>query len=235
VFIWDIETYLDGDRWAKTYAVGLFPLASVDYILGPKLNSEHPVHNETLEKLKRDTKIFTEEIPIIEMFKYLGQLNLENVTLIAHDGKGFDNWVLSESGLVAFQMLKTGPGLVDMRIKNPHTAKEYQDVYKQNFMERKKMRNDPQGGAFLQTVTFRCSYNNIKCSLAKLCESYKLPSNLWKTELCHDDITRENFMEKRGEWQKLFTLRKKFKDEGNKVGYELIKLLLNSLHGKTVH
>lgn len=32
----------------------------------------------------------------------------------------------------------------------------------------------------------------------------------------------------------LFNLRKKFKEEGNKVGDELIKLLMNSLYGKTV-
>ena len=34
--------------------------------------------------------------------------------------------------------------------------------------------------------------------------------------------------------EKLFDLRKKFKKEGNKVGDELIKLLMNSLYGKTV-
>jgi hypothetical protein len=34
--------------------------------------------------------------------------------------------------------------------------------------------------------------------------------------------------------ENLFALRKKYKEEGNKVGDELIKLLLNSLYGKTV-
>ena len=34
--------------------------------------------------------------------------------------------------------------------------------------------------------------------------------------------------------EKLFNLRKRYKTEGNTVGDELIKLLMNSLYGKTV-
>jgi hypothetical protein len=204
VFIWDIETFPDGiDRWSKAYAVGLIPLDSVQSILGNKLNSDNPIDDETLTLLRNETKIFggPDLQPITDMIEYLGGLQLENVTLIAHKGKDFDNWVfLSESDTVPYQTLKTGSGLVDMKVKNPHTCKEIQQIMKKKFMEKKKV-NNPSGGNFLQTLTFRCSYNHIKSSLDRLCESYKLPSNLCKTGLNHEGITRDNFMDKQDEWR----------------------------------
>jgi hypothetical protein len=68
-------------------------------------------------------------------------------------------------------------------------------------MEKKKMNKLPYGGKFLQTDTFRCSFNHIKCSLDQMCESFKIPPNLCKTGFDHKSVTRENFMEKRSEWE----------------------------------
>jgi hypothetical protein len=132
VFVWDIETFADGvDRWSKTYAVALIPLDAIKTILGDKLNCVDSVDDETLAKLKSETKIFSgsELHPITDMIKYLGEQNFENVILIAHNAKGFDNWVfLSESGIAPYQMLKTGSGIVDMKIKNPYTNQETQEI-----------------------------------------------------------------------------------------------------------
>jgi len=68
-------------------------------------------------------------------------------------------------------------------------------------MKKKKMTNEPTGGKFLQTITLRCSFNHIKCSLGKLCESYQIPSNLWKTSLEHDRINADNYMKLSHEWK----------------------------------
>jgi hypothetical protein len=204
VFVWDIETFVEEDRWCKTYAVGVFPLDAVEEILGDKLNSPEPVDDETLEKMNGEAKIFcgTDLQPITDMIKYLAELNFENVTIIAHNGKGFDNWMmLREGGVVPYNMLKTGQGIVDMRMKNPYTSEESQAIFKKKFMEKKGMKNKPKGGKFLQTITNRCSFNHVKSSLSALCKSFKIPSNLRKSEMDHDNITRENFMERRGEWE----------------------------------
>ena len=49
-------------------------------------------------------------------------------------------------------------------------------------------------------------------------------------------VYEENFKESpfKDFVKKLFKLRKTYKEEGNNVGYDLIKLLINSLYGKTI-
>jgi hypothetical protein len=205
VFVWDLETFvdMDGDRWCKPYAAGIFPLEAVEKIAGDSLYSSEPVDDETLEKLNEEAKTFCGLECITDMLKHLGGISgLDNATLIAHNGKGFDDWLLLlEKNVIPFQVLKTGQGLASVKITNPYTSEENQMLFKKNFMERKKMKKDPEGGKFLQTLTFRCSLNFIKCSLSKMCDSFQIPSNLHKTQLDHDDITKDNFMNKISEWR----------------------------------
>ena len=156
-----METYADikDDRWSKPYAVGLFPLDQIENILGDKINSSEPCDTETLQKLNNEAKTFTGTDCITQMFKYLGQQkDLEKVTLIAHNGKTFDNWILlQEKGITPFQILKTGQGIVNMKIRNWHTSEENRELYKNKFKERKNMKKEPTG-TFLQTITLRCSF-----------------------------------------------------------------------------
>jgi hypothetical protein len=88
-----------------------------------------------------------------------------------------------------------------MKIRNPYTSQTNQELFKKKFMEKKKLKKEPSGGAFLQTITFRCSFNHVKSSLAKLCESFQIPINLHKTGLDHNAITADNYMELRPQWE----------------------------------
>ena len=83
---------------------------------------------------------------ITEMFKYLGQINdLEKPILIAHNGKGFDNWlVIKNEGFLPFKILKTSQGIVDMKITNKYTSTENQKVFRDKFISKTSIKN-PKG------------------------------------------------------------------------------------------
>ena len=135
------------------------------------------------------------------MMKYIGEIpKMEDAILIAHNGKGFDAWiVLQESGIIPSSLIKTPQGIIEMRYKNPFTSKENQEFFKQEFIKRTGNKNVT-GGEFLQTVIFRCSLNHVKASLEGMCKSFKLPLNIRKTELDHEGMTLDNFMDRKKEW-----------------------------------
>src|SRR5205085_7932876 len=108
---------------------------------------------------------------------------------------------LQMEGFVPYKILKTAQGIVDMKVTNKYTSDKNRELFRQKFLAKNKGVNSPKGGQFYQKITFRCSLQHLKGTLRTLCESYKLPTNLRKTEVDHDSFTLENYAAKRDEWE----------------------------------
>jgi len=174
------------------------------------LDSADPVPEKRLELLKSVTHTFAGVgTSIRDMFKHLGAIEgLEKPILIAHNGSRFDDYLLlgervdemlKDEGFEPYKILKTPQGILSMQVTNKYTSPANQALFKQKFLAKNKRIKTLTGGEFYQKITFRCSLQHIKASLKTLCESYKLPKNLRKTEVAHDSITLDNYAEKRPE------------------------------------
>ena len=53
---------------------------------------------------------------------------------------------------------------------------------------------------FPQYLHFRCGLTHLKYSLKKLGKTFKLPKELLKTEMNHDEIDENNWRDKKYEW-----------------------------------
>jgi hypothetical protein len=145
---------------------------------------------------------------------------LEKPILIAHNGSGFDNWLLMTeenieerivgficeefraAGFIPHKILKTTQGIIDITITNKYTSLQNQELFKRQFAEKKGIKDVSKiTGDFYQKITFRCSMQHLRQSLKKLGESFKIPKNLRKLELDHDGITLKNYAEKQEECQ----------------------------------
>ena len=100
------------------------------------------------------------------------------LNLIAHNGSGFDSYVVLNKLLQWRSVVKryrNGGG-----INSPKTFKGYVDEKK----------NIP------QYVHFRCGRGQINKSLKKIGESYKLQPSLLKQKMEHDEIFEDTWEEK---------------------------------------
>ena len=105
-----------------------------------------------------------------------------NLYLIAHQGSGFDSYVVLNNLLqwrTVVSLIKNGSGIVSLKIFNG-----YVDPVKK----------------IPQYVHFRCGLLHIEDSLKNIERSYKLQENLHKKELEHDEIFEDNWEEKENEW-----------------------------------
>ena len=105
-----------------------------------------------------------------------------NLYLIAHNGSGFDSYVvlnnLPKWGSVV-NLIKNRTGIVSLKIFNGYVD------------EKKKIP---------QNDHFRCGRVHIKKSFKKIGESYKLQKNLLKKELEHDEIYEDTLEARKNEW-----------------------------------
>ena len=102
--------------------------------------------------------------------------------LIAHNGSGFDSYVVLNNlpqWRSVVKIIKNGAGIVSLKIFNG-----YIDPVKK----------------IPQYVHFRCGRVHINQKLRKIGESYKLQESLLKKELEHDEIYEDTYEAKENEW-----------------------------------
>ena len=105
-----------------------------------------------------------------------------NLYLIAHNGSGFDSYVVLNNlpqWRNVVKLIKNGRGIVSLKIFNGYVD------------ENKKIP---------QYVHFRCGRVHINQNLKKIGESYKLQESLLKKELEHDEIYEDTWQAKENEW-----------------------------------
>ena len=105
-----------------------------------------------------------------------------NLYLIAHNGSGFDSYVVLNSlpkWRSVVKLIKNGAGIVSLKI-----FIGYVDTVKK----------------IPQYVLFRCGRVHINQKLRKIGESYKLQESLLKKKLEHDEIYEDTWEEKENDW-----------------------------------
>ena len=105
-----------------------------------------------------------------------------NIYLIAHNGSGFDRYVVLNNlpqWRSVVKLIKNGAGIVSLKIFNGYVDQN---------------RKTP------QYVHFRCGRVHINRSLRKIGESYKLQESLLKKELEHDEIYEDTWEAKENKW-----------------------------------
>ena len=105
-----------------------------------------------------------------------------NLYLIAHNGSGFDSYVVLNNlpqWRNVVKLIKNGAGIISLKIFNGYVD------------EQKKIP---------QYVHFRCGRVHINKSLKKIGESYKLQESLLKKELELDEIFEDTWEARENEW-----------------------------------
>ena len=105
-----------------------------------------------------------------------------NLYLIAHNGSGFDSYVVLNNlpqRRSVVKLVKNGAGIVTLKIFNGYVD---------------------QNKKIPQYVHFRCGRVHINKSLKKIGESFKLQESLLKKELEHDEIFGGTWEEIENEW-----------------------------------
>ena len=105
-----------------------------------------------------------------------------NLYLIAHNGSGFDSYVVLNNlpqWRSVVKLIKNGAGIISLEIFN-------------GFIDPVKK--------IPQYVQFRCGRVHINKSLRKIGESYKLQESLLEKELEHDDIYEDTWEANEKEW-----------------------------------
>ena len=122
-------------------------------------------------KLKGDERILKNKI-----VAYKNQLH-------AHNGSGFDTWIILNNlrcDKHIVDIIKNGKGIIKLKVFNGL-------IYKNN-------KQIP------QYLIFRCGMTHLNYSLKKLGRTFKLPKELLKTEMNHDDIDGDNYKDKKDIW-----------------------------------
>ena len=106
-----------------------------------------------------------------------------NFQLHARKGSGFDKWIVLNNlpfDKRIVDVIKNGKGIIELKVFNGLVEKNKRQIP--------------------QYLHFRCGMTDLNYSLKKLGKSFKLPKELLKTEMNHDEIHENNWREKRYEW-----------------------------------
>ena len=96
----------------------------------------------------------------------------------AHNGSAFDTWIILNKHIV--HVIKNGKGVIELKVFNGYIAKNNKQIP--------------------QYLHFRCGMTHLNYSLKKLGKTFKLPKELLKTEMNHDEIDENNWKDKKDEW-----------------------------------
>ena len=106
-----------------------------------------------------------------------------NRQLHAHDGSGFDTWIILNNlpcDKHIVNIIKNGKGITELKVFNGL-------IHKNN-------KKNP------QYLHFRCGMTHLNYSLKKIGKTFKLRKKLLKTEMNHDDIDGNNYKDKKDVW-----------------------------------
>ena len=187
IIVYDLETH--NTNRARAYNMTFYRLSK---IAG---RYERDPTKEELQKSINDTMAFSGDNCISNTLDYLLKLKGEerktsnnriveyNLQLHAHNGSGFDNWIILNNlpcdRHIVGDIIKTGKGVVELKVFN-------------GYIEKKKQ--------IPQYLHFRCGMTHLNYSLKKLGPTFKLPKELIKTEMNHDEITGDNYKNKKNIW-----------------------------------
>ncbi|ESO82848.1 hypothetical protein LOTGIDRAFT_155884 [Lottia gigantea] len=181
LFAWDCETYSESEtRKAIPYSCTLLNLEKLRKKLEmiqnnfPNLNPTDNIPEAFYNKLMNIVEIFVGTDCIDQMLKYLGQYDKKRLTLVSHNGSGFDNWIIIKNVKKLTQCpLITPRGILSLPLSNPYTDEDLQ--------KRWKRQKDIKGNSnYLQHINFTCSYQHEVSSLAAWGKSSNLPMILRK-------------------------------------------------------
>ena len=184
--VYDLETQ-NTDR-ARPYNMTFYRLSK---IAG---RYERDPTKEELKKSINDTIAFARDNCIDNALDYLLKLKGEErilknkivayeIQLHAHNGSGFDAWINLNNLRCDKRIVdinKNGKGIIKLKVFNGL-------IYKNN-------KQIP------QYLIFRCGMTHLNYSLKKLGRTFKLPKELLKTEMNHDEIDANNYKDKKDIW-----------------------------------
>ena len=106
-----------------------------------------------------------------------------NLQMHAHNGSGFDTWIVLNNlpcDKHNVDIIKKGKGIIELKVFNGLILKNIRKIP--------------------QYFHFRCGMTHLKYSLKNLGKTFKLPKELLKTEMNHDDIDGGNYKDKKDIW-----------------------------------
>ena len=185
-FVYDLETHKT-DR-ARPYNMTFYRLSKIAGRYEPDPTKED------LKKSIGDTLAFAGDNCINNVLDFCLKLKGKerkvknkiveyNLQLHAHNGSGFDTWIIlnilpCDKHIV--DIIKNGKRIIELKVFNGL-------IYK----------NNTQIPRYLH---FRCGMTHLNYSLRKLGKTFKLPKELLKTEMNHDEIDENNWRDKKDEW-----------------------------------
>ena len=184
--VYDLETH-NTDR-ARPYNMTFYRLSK---IAGRYERDPTP---EELQKSINDTIAFAGDNFFSNALDYLLKLKGEErkvknkivgyeIQLHAHNGSGFDTWIILNNlrcDKHIVDIIKNGKGIISLKVFNGL-------IYKKN-------KQIP------QYLIFRCGMTHLNYSLKKFGRTFKLPKELLKTEMNHDDIDGDNYKDRKDIW-----------------------------------
>ena len=184
--VYDLETH-NTDR-ARPYNMTFYRLSK---IAGRYNRDPTP---EELQKSINDTIAFSGDDCINNALDYLlkfkgAEIKVKNkivgynLQMQAHNGSGFDTWVILNNlpcDRHIVNIIKNGEGIIELKVFNGLTQKNNKQIP--------------------QYLHFRCGMTHLNYSLKKLGKTFKLPKELLKTEMNHDDIDGDNYKDKKDIW-----------------------------------
>ena len=185
IIVYDLETF--NKNKAVPYCSCIYKLSKI----AGKFRRD--ISEQEYQKCLNDCVVFKGIDCINEMLDYVLSFKGEpkkvknkiveyNLYLIAHNGSGFDSYVVLNNlpqWRSIVKTIKNGAGIVSLKIFNG-----YVDSVKK----------------IPQYVHFRCGRVHINKSLRKIGESYKLQESLLKKELEHDEIYEDTWEARENEW-----------------------------------
>ena len=150
---------------------------------------------EELQKSINDTIAFSGDNCINIALDYLLKLKGEerkvnnkiveyNLQMHAHNGSSFDTWIILNNlpcdRHIVGDTIKNGKGIIELKVYNGLVQKNNKKIP--------------------QYLHFRCGMTHLNYSLKKLGKTFKLPKELLKTEMNHDDINGDNYKDKKDIW-----------------------------------
>ena len=107
-----------------------------------------------------------------------------NLQMHAHNGSGFGTWIILNNlpcdKHIVGDTVKNGKGIIELKVFNGLIHKNKKQIP--------------------QYLHFRCGMTHLNYSLKKLGKTFKLPKELLKTEMNHDNINGDNFKDKKDIW-----------------------------------
>ena len=178
--VYDLETH-NTDR-ARPYNMTFYRLSKIAgrYDRDPS--------KDELQKSINDSIAFMGDDCINNALDYLLKLKGEerkvnnkiveyNLQMHAHNGSGFDTWIILNNlpcdRHVVSDIIKNGKGIISLKVFNGYISKNNKQIP--------------------QYLIFRCGMTHLNYSLKNLGKTFKLPKELLKTEMNHDEITAYNY------------------------------------------